>query len=68
MGIEVFRSIPEALREGYQIYEHCPDEGHIKVRKKVDAHHWALALVVLVDRPFGQMYTPEHARTPDFPR
>lgn len=42
-GLIIFKSLAEALRMGYQIYDKTP-EGYL-VRIKTD-HGWAMALVV----------------------
>ena len=61
MGMQVFHTVLEAIRNGYQVYEHCPKEWHIKVRRRADSTHWALALVVLDQTSYLNVYrsTPE---------
>lgn len=43
--MRIFRSVLEAVKAGYQIYDRTP-EGYL-VRTLVDSTHWGLALVVL---------------------
>lgn len=50
MGILVFRSLHEALRQGFQVYDKIP-EGY-SVRRK-EPQGWALALVILKEENIG---------------
>jgi hypothetical protein len=45
-GMIVFRSVPEALRAGYQLYERTEDGYLARMRTE---RGWALALVVIAN-------------------
>lgn len=48
MGITIFRSVPEAIRAGYEILSPIPDsEGNLHARTRIDSSHYALALVIM---------------------
>ena len=45
-GIQAFDGVCEAIRAGYEILSVYPDRaGYLHARMKVDAEHYALALI-----------------------
>jgi hypothetical protein len=47
-GIQFFKSVPEAIRAGYEVLSVYPDaNGYLPARTKLDATRYGLALVAV---------------------
>ena len=45
-GIRVFDGVDDAIRSGYEVLTIYPDrDGNLQARKKIDARHYAVALI-----------------------
>ena len=48
-GIRIFDGVAEAIRSGYEVLTIYPDrDGNLQARKKVDARHYAVALIRVI--------------------
>jgi hypothetical protein len=45
-GVKVFRGVREAIAAGYEVLGVHPDaDGYLRARTKIDASHYAIALI-----------------------